>query len=66
MVHINMSFWDKKEPKGLFQELRFYNTFIKKPRIKCLTNIDLLHELNEVLKKYQKHFKDMQEVIELK
>ena len=40
-----MSFWDEKEAKGLFQELPFYNTFIEKPRIKRLKDIDLLHEL---------------------
>ena len=40
-----MSFWDEKEPKGLFQELPFYNTFIEKPSIKRLENIDLMHEL---------------------
>ena len=40
--HIKMSFWDKKR---LFQELPFYNTFIEKPHIKYLKNIDLLHQL---------------------
>ena len=30
----------------MFQKLLFYNTFIEKPRIKRLTNIDLLHELS--------------------
>ena len=40
-----MSFWDEKEPKGLFQKLLFYNTFIEKPSIKRLENIDLMHEL---------------------
>ena len=29
----------------MFQELPFYNTFIKKPRIKLLENIDLLDKL---------------------
>ena len=29
----------------MFQELLFYNTSNEKPRIKCLKNIDLLHEL---------------------
>ena len=29
----------------MFQELSFYNTFIEKPRIKHLKNMDLLHEL---------------------
>ena len=41
-----MNFWGEKERKGLFQELPFYNTFIEKPRIKCLKNIDLLHEFS--------------------
>ena len=30
----------------MFQELPFYNTFTKKPHIKDLKNIDLLHELS--------------------
>ena len=38
-------FWGEKEAKRLFQELSFYNTFIEKRHIKCLNNIDLLHEL---------------------
>ena len=29
-----MSFWDEKEAKGLFRELPFYNTFIKKKKKK--------------------------------
>ena len=40
-----MSFLDEKEPRGLFQELLFYNTFIEKPCIKHLKNIDLPSEL---------------------
>ena len=44
-MHINLNFWDKKEVKRLFQKLSFYNTFIKKPHIKHLKNIDLVHEL---------------------
>ena len=40
-----MNFWDKKEEKGLFKELPFYNTFIERPHIKRLKNTDLLHEL---------------------
>ena len=40
-----MSFWDEKEAKRLFQKLPFYNGLIEKPLIKCLKNIDLLHEL---------------------
>ena len=37
-----MSFWGAKE---LFQKLPFHNTFIEKPNIKHLSNIELLHEL---------------------
>ena len=37
-----MSFWDVKKS---FQILLFYNTFIEKPEIKKLSNIELLHEL---------------------
>ena len=62
-----------EERKGLFQELPFYNTFIEKPRIKHLKNMDLLHELPldnglsiEKISKAFEHLKDMQEVIELK
>ena len=40
-----MGFWDKKEGKRLFEKLPFYNTFIEKPKIEDLKNIDLLHEL---------------------
>ena len=45
MDDIKRNFWYEKEAKALFQKLPFYNTFIKKPRIKHLKNIDLLHEL---------------------
>ena len=31
-----MNFGNEEEAKGLFQEIPFYKTFIKKPRIKCL------------------------------
>ena len=44
-MSIKMNFWDEKETKRLFQELPFYNTFIEKPRIKLIKNIDSLHEL---------------------
>ena len=44
--HIKKSFWNEKEAKRLFQELPFYNTFIKKPSIKQVRNIDLLHDLH--------------------
>ena len=37
-----MSFWNIKE---LLQILPFYNALIKKPKIKHLSNIELLHEL---------------------
>ena len=37
-----MSFGDTKE---LFQILPFYNVLIEKPKIKHLSNIELLHEL---------------------
>ena len=67
MVHIKMSFWDKKEAKRLFQELPFYNVLIEKPCIKRLRNIDLLHELSfydelsfyritEVFKRYARSY----------
>ena len=38
-------FWNEKEAKNLFQALPFYNVLIKKPEIKKLSNIELLHEL---------------------
>ena len=51
----------KKEAKRLFQKLRFYNVLIEKPKIKHLSNIDLLHELsfyNELnIKQISKAFK---------
>ena len=37
-----MDFWDTKK---LFLILPFYNVLIEKPKIKHLTNIELLHEL---------------------
>ena len=37
--------WNEKEAKNLFQALPFYNVLIKKPEIKKLSNIELLHEL---------------------
>ena len=51
-----------------FKELPFYNTFIEKPKIKQLRNIDLLSELpffeelsiiktNQVLKGYEMSYK---------
>ena len=38
-------FWNEKEAKGLFHILPFYNVLIEKPKIKHLTNIELLYEL---------------------
>ena len=40
-----MNYWDEKEAKELFQELPFYNTFVKNPCIKHLKNKDLLCEI---------------------
>ena len=37
-----MDFWDTKK---IFKILPFHNAFIEKPKIKYLSNIDLLHEL---------------------
>ena len=69
MCHIKMSFWDEKEVKRLFQELPFHNVLIEKPCIKCVKNMDLLQELlfyDELITvEYQKHLKDMEEVIGL-
>ena len=36
-----MSFWDARKS---FQILPFYNVLIEKPKIKHLSNIELLHE----------------------
>ena len=38
-------FWNEKEAKELFQILPFYNVLTEKPKIKHLSNIELLHEL---------------------
>ena len=38
-------FWTEKEAKKLFQILPFYNVLTEKPKIKHLSNIELLHEL---------------------
>ena len=38
-------FWNEKEGKELFQILPFYNVLIEKPKIKHLSNIEVLHEL---------------------
>ena len=37
--------WNEKEAKKLLQTLLFYNVFIEKPKIKHLSNIELLHKL---------------------
>ena len=37
--------WNEKEAKELFTILPFYNVLIEKPKIKHLSNIELLHEL---------------------
>ena len=42
---IKMNFWDEKEAKRLLQNLTFYNTFIKKRRLKHLQDMNLPHEL---------------------
>ena len=41
--HMEMSFWDKKEVKKLFQKLPHYNFLTEKPRIKHLKNIKNFH-----------------------
>ena len=38
-------FWNEKEAKKLFQTLPFYKVLIKKPKIKVLSNVELLYEL---------------------
>ena len=38
-------FWNEKEVKELSQILPFYNVLIEEPKIKDLSNIELLHEL---------------------
>ena len=38
-------FWNEKEAKELFQMLPFYDILIERPKIKHLSNIELLHEL---------------------
>ena len=59
--------WDAK---NIFQVLPFYNTFIEKPEIEKLSNVELIQELpfyDELsIVKLQIHFVDMQEVIKLK
>ena len=61
-------FWNEKEAKELFQILPFYNVLIEKPKIKHLSNIELLHELpfydelsivaiSKAFKKYARSYK---------
>ena len=38
-------FWNEKEAKELFQIVPFNNFLIEKPKIKHLSNMELLHEL---------------------
>ena len=42
---MKMSFSNEEEAKELFQILPFYNALFEKPKIKHLSNIELLHEL---------------------
>ena len=62
-----MSFWDVRMS---FQILPFYHVLIEKPKIKHLSNIELLHELpfyDELsVVKNQMHVMEMQEVKKLK
>ena len=44
-MHIKFRFLGKKEAKRLFHELSFSNTVAEKPHIKCLKDMDFLHEL---------------------
>ena len=72
---LKVSFWDEKEAKKLLQKLPFYNVLIEKPRIKHLSNTDLLHELpfydelsvaeiSKAFKGYERSYKI--EIIDLK
>ena len=62
-----MNFWEKKEAKRLFQELPCYDKFVENHVLNVLkTLICYMHFhfiMNWILKKYQKHLKNMQEVI---
>ena len=70
-----MSFRDEKEAKGLFEILLFYNVLIEKPKIKHLSNIELVHELPfydklsvaEILKAFKRYARSYKiEKIDLK
>ena len=41
-----IEFWNEKQAKELFQILPFYNVSTEKPKMKHLSNIELLHELS--------------------
>ena len=67
-----MSFWVEKEARRLSWEIPFYNVLIKKPRVKRVKNIDLLHELpfydelssvkiSEAIKRYKVEIIDSKE-----
>ena len=62
-----MIFWDLRKS---FQTLPFYNVLIEKPKIRYLSNIELLHELpfydQLSVAKNQIHLKDIQEFTKLK
>ena len=45
MKYAPHNFWDVKEAKNLFKILPFYNILIEKPKVKKLSNVELLHEL---------------------
>ena len=70
MNDMKMSFWDENEAKRLFKNLPFHNSFIEKPCMKHLKNIDLLHELqfyNELsIKQVSKVFKKYARSYEIK
>ena len=59
--------WDTKK---LFQILAFYNNFIERPKIKKLSNAQLLKELpfydESSIVKITVHLMDTQEIIKLK
>ena len=72
-----MSFWNEKKAKKkkLFQKLPFYNLLIEKPKIKHLSNIELLHKLPfydkldvvEILKRFKECPRSYKiEIIDLK
>ena len=61
-------FWNEKEAKESFQIPPFYNVLIGKPKIKYLSNIELLHllpfydelsvvEISKAFRRYAKSYK---------